>query len=154
MADLAVGDTAPEFSLPDHDGTTVSLSDFAGRRVVVYFYPRDDTPGCTREACQFNDLLSDFSESGVDILGISPDDAASHQAFREKYSLNVRLLTDVGHATLEAYGAWGERVRDGKTTMGVLRSTFLVGPDGVLEAVWYNVVPDGHPAEVLAALAV
>jgi peroxiredoxin Q/BCP len=153
MANLAKGDPAPDFALPDHDGTPVSLGQFASRRVVVYFYPKDDTTGCTKEACQFNDLLAEFSKADVDILGISPDDADSHQAFRDKYSLNVRLLTDNDHAVMENYGAWGERVRDGKTSLGVLRSTFLVGPDGVLESVWYNVNPDGHPAEVLAALA-
>jgi thioredoxin-dependent peroxiredoxin len=153
MATLAEGDRAPDFALADHDGTPVSLADFAGRRVVVYFYPRDDTPGCTKEACQFNDLLADFSRSGIDVVGISADDAASHQAFREKYGLNVRLLTDADHATMEDYGAWGERVRDGQTTIGVIRSTFVVGPDGAIDSAWYNVNPDGHPAEVLAALA-
>jgi thioredoxin-dependent peroxiredoxin len=153
MANLAAGDVAPNFALPDQDGATVSLNDFTGRRVVVYFYPRDDTPGCTKEACQFNDLLADFERSGADILGISADDAASHQAFRDKYALNVRLLTDTDRSTMESYGAWGERTRDGQTSMGVIRSTFLVGPDGKIESAWYNVNPDGHPAEVLAALA-
>jgi len=153
MANLAQGDKAPEFALPDQDGQAVSLADFAGRRVVVYFYPRDDTPGCTKEACQFNDLLADFSKAEVDILGISADDAESHQAFREKYGLNVRLLTDGDRSIMEGYGAWGERVRDGQTSIGVIRSTFLVGPDGEIESAWYNVNPDGHPAEVLAALA-
>jgi peroxiredoxin Q/BCP len=153
MANLAAGDVAPNFALPDQDGATVSLNDFMGRRVVVYFYPRDDTPGCTKEACQFNDLLADFERSGADILGISADDAASHQAFRDKYALNVRLLTDTDRSTMESYGAWGERTRDGQTSMGVIRSTFLVGPDGKIESAWYNVNPDGHPAEVLAALA-
>jgi thioredoxin-dependent peroxiredoxin len=152
MANLASGDEAPAFALPDHDGAPVSLEDFASRRVVVYFYPKDDTTGCTKEACQFNDLLGDFAKLDVDILGISPDDADSHQAFRGKYGLNVRLLTDTDHGVMERYGAWGERVRDGQTTYGVLRSTFLVGPGGTIEQAWYQVNPDGHPAEVLAAL--
>lgn len=152
MATLEHDDKAPDFTLADHDGNPVSLGDFAGRKVVVYFYPKDDTPGCTREACQFNDLLAEFAKADADILGISADDAASHQAFREKYGLNVRLLTDNDHAVMQAYGAWGERTRDGQTTMGVIRSTFLVGADGEIDSAWYNVTPDGHPAEVLAAL--
>lgn len=153
MATLAQGDKAPEFALLDQDGVSVSVEALKGRRFVVYFYPRDDTPGCTKEACQFNDLLADFSNSGVEILGVSADDASSHQSFREKYSLNVRLLTDENHSVMESYGAWGERARDGQTTIGVIRSTFVVGADGTIEHAWYNVVPDGHPAEVLAALA-
>lgn len=153
MTTLNRGDQAPEFVLPDQDGVDCSLGELKGRRFVVYFYPRDDTPGCTKEACQFNDLLADFAKSGVEILGVSADDAESHQSFREKYSLNVRLLTDSDHAVMESYGAWGERVRDGQTTIGVIRSTFVVGEDGRIEHAWYHVTPDGHPAEVLAALA-
>jgi peroxiredoxin Q/BCP len=122
--------------------------------VVVYFYPKDDTPGCTLEACQFNDLLSDFSNSSVDVLGISADDADSHQAFRAKFGLNVSLLSDPDRSVMEAYGAWGERVRNGETSVGVIRSTFIVGPDSEILSTWYNVTPDGHPLEVRAALAI
>lgn len=154
MAKLDAGNQAPDFTLPDQDGAATSLSDFAGRRVVVYFYPKDDTPGCTAEACQFNDLLADFSKSDVDVVGISADDEVSHQAFREKYGLNVRLLSDPDHRVMEAYGAWGERIRDGQTTVGVIRSTFVIGSDGKVSSVWYNVIPDGHPAEVRAVLAI
>jgi peroxiredoxin Q/BCP len=153
MTTLQAGDAAPGFTLSDQDGGSVSLKDFAGRRVVVYFYPKDDTPGCTKEACQFNDLLSEFSKIDVDIVGISADDATSHQAFREKYGLNVRLLSDPDRSTMTAYGAWGERTRDGQVSVGVIRSTFLVGSDGNIEHAWYNVNPDGHPAEILSALA-
>jgi peroxiredoxin Q/BCP len=153
MVQLNSGDKAPDFTLPNQDGEMMSLADFAGRRVVVYFYPKDDTPGCTAEACQFNDLLSDFSKSDVDVVGISADNAESHQAFRAKYGLNVHLLSDLDRSVMEAYGAWGERVRNGETSLGVIRSTFIVGPDGNVLSAWYNVVPDGHPAEVRDALA-
>lgn len=153
MAQLQVGDKAPNFELQNQDGVTTSLGDFAGNRVVVYFYPKDDTPGCTTEACQFNDLLSDFAGLGVEVLGISADDAESHQAFRSKYGLGVQLLSDPDRSVMEAYGAWGERVRNGETSVGVIRSTFIVGPNGEIASAWYNVTPDGHPAEVRAALA-
>jgi peroxiredoxin Q/BCP len=149
MAKLTGGDEAPGFSLPDQDGASVSLADFAGRRVVLYFYPADDTPGCTKEACQFNDRLADFSQAGVEVLGISPDTAESHRAFRSRYSLGVRLLTDVDHAVMERYGAWGEKTLYGRTSVGVIRSTILVGVDGRVERAWYNVRADGHAAKVL-----
>jgi thioredoxin-dependent peroxiredoxin len=149
---LKVGDTAPGFTLPDEDGNSVSLSDFAGRRVVVYFYPADDTPGCTKEACQFNDLLPDFSGVGAEVLGISKDGANSHQKFRAKYGLNFHLLTDADRSVMAEYGAFGEKVSYGKTTMGVIRSTFVVGPDGKVEGAWYNVKADGHAPKVLSAL--
>lgn len=152
MPNLVAGDKAPSFALPDQDGEAVSLDGYTGKRVVVYFYPKDDTTGCTKEACQFTDLFADFSKAGVDVLGISADDAESHQAFRAKYGLKVRLLTDADRSTMENYGAWGERVRDGQTSLGVIRSTFLIGPDGDVESAWYNVTPDGHAAEVLEAL--
>ena len=149
MAKLAAGDDAPAFTLPDQDGVAVSLADFAGSRVVLYFYPADDTPGCTKEACQFNDRLAEFSRSGVEVLGISPDGDESHRAFRERYGLGVRLLTDGDHAVMERYGAWGEKTLYGRTSVGVIRSTFLVGPDGRVERAWYNVRADGHAAKVL-----
>jgi peroxiredoxin Q/BCP len=149
MARLATGDKAPAFSLPDQDGTSTSLSSYSGRRVVVYFYPADDTPGCTKEACQFNDRLEELSTLGVDVLGISPDDAASHRRFRERYDLDVRLLTDAGHTVMETYGAWGEKTLYGRTSVGVIRSTFLVDGAGTIEHAWYNVRADGHAAKVL-----
>jgi peroxiredoxin Q/BCP len=149
---LAVGDSAPGFSLPDEDGKVVSLTDFAGRRVVLYFYPADDTPGCTKEACQFNDLLPDFSGVGAEVLGISKDGATSHQKFRSKYGLNFHLLSDPERSVMESYGAFGEKVSYGKTTMGTIRSTFIVGADGKIEGAWYNVKADGHAPKVLAAL--
>ena len=127
MGKLDAGDTAPAFTLPDQDGRDVSLSDFAGQQVVVYFYPTDDTPGCTKEACQFNDNLAAFKKAKVPVLGISADTAAKHQKFREKYGLKFPLLTDADHAVGEAFGAWGEKTMYGKKTIGVIRSTFLVG---------------------------
>jgi thioredoxin-dependent peroxiredoxin len=118
--------------------------------VVVYFYPQDDTPGCTKEACQFNDELSGFEGAGVDVLGVSADDADSHRRFRAKYGLRFRLLTDAGHAVAAQYGAYGEKVLYGKPAVGVIRSTFLVDPEGRIERVWYGVRTDGHAARVLA----
>lgn len=149
MAKLVAGDVAPEFSLVDQDGTPVSLADYAGRRVVVYFYPADDTPGCTKEACQFNERLDEFSGSGVEILGISPDAGAVHRRFRDKYGLDVRLLTDADHAVMERYGAWGEKTLYGRTSVGVIRSTFLIDAAGGIEHAWYNVRADGHAAKLL-----
>ncbi|MDA8295740.1 MAG: thioredoxin-dependent thiol peroxidase [Actinomycetota bacterium] len=152
MAKLAAGDRAPDFALADEDGSKVSLSDYAGRRVVVYFYPRDDTPGCTIEAQQFTALSDAFAAAKVDVLGISPDDASSHRRFRERHGLAVRLLSDPEHHVMEAYGAWGEKTRYGRTSLGVIRSTFLIGPGGEIERAWYNVRADGHAAKVFAAL--
>jgi peroxiredoxin Q/BCP len=152
MARLDVGDPAPPFTLPDHDGHPVSLADFAGRTVVVYFYPADDTPGCTKEACQFNDDLARFADAGVAVVGISPDGATKHQRFREKYGLRFPLLTDADRSVMTAYGAFGEKTMYGRTTMGVIRSTFVIGPDGTIRHAWYNVRADGHPAKVLAAV--
>ena len=152
MAKLTVGDKAPTFTLPDQDGTAVSLDDFSGRPVVVYFYPKDDTPGCTKEACQFNDNLGAFSRSGAVVLGVSADGAKKHRAFREKYRLAFPLLTDADHAVGEAYGSWGEKTLYGKKTVGVIRSTFLIGADGGVARAWYNVRAEGHAAKVLAEL--
>ena len=152
MAKLEAGATAPRFSLPDQDGRNVSLEDFKGGKVVVYFYPKDDTPGCTAEACQFNDNLHGFQRTGVPVIGISGDDAASHRRFREKYGLRFPLLSDVDHQVMEAYGAWGEKTLYGKTSVGVLRSTFLIDEEGRIERAWYNVKADGHAEKVLAEL--
>ncbi|MCK4177681.1 thioredoxin-dependent thiol peroxidase [Aciditerrimonas ferrireducens] len=150
---LQAGQPAPPFTLPDQDGNPVSLADFAGRRVVVYFYPADDTPGCTTEACQFNDNLTAFERAGVTVLGISPDGAERHQRFRAKHGLRFPLLTDADHQVMAAYGAYGEKTLYGRTTLGVIRSTFVVGPEGTVERAWYNVRANGHAEKVLAALA-
>jgi peroxiredoxin Q/BCP len=147
--ELKPGDQAPEFSLPDEEGNTVSTKDLKGKRYVVYFYPKDDTPGCTTEACQFTDNFPQFEMLGVPVLGVSRDDAAAHQAFRKKYGLRVRLLSDADRKAHDAYGAWGERPGRGE---GVIRSTFLIGSDGRVEKAWYFVKPDGHALEVLSAL--
>jgi thioredoxin-dependent peroxiredoxin len=152
VAKLETGDVAPDFTLKNQDGEAVSLASYRGRKVVVYFYPRDDTPGCTKEACQFNDLLSQFSGLSADVIGISRDGADSHQKFRQKYGLTFELLTDPDQSVMESYGAWGEKTNYGKTSMGVIRSTFLVDADGKIERAWYNVTADGHAEKVLAAL--
>jgi peroxiredoxin Q/BCP len=152
MGTLAAGDKAPAFTLPDQDGRKVSLKDFKGQQVVVYFYPRDDTPGCTKEACQFNDNLRAFTRAKVPVLGISADSAAKHQAFRGKYGLKFPLLTDADHSVGEAYGAWGEKTLYGKKSVGVIRSTFLIAADGTVARPWYHVKADGHAAKVLAEL--
>jgi peroxiredoxin Q/BCP len=152
MAKLEEGAQAPTFTLPDQDGNPVSLDDFKGGKVLVYFYPADDTPGCTKEACQFNDNLAGFQAAGVPVIGISPDNAASHQRFRSKYGLRFPLLTDADHTVMDAWGAWGEKTSYGRTSVGVLRSTFLLDEDGRVERVWHNVKADGHAASVLSQL--
>jgi len=152
MTKLAVGDKAPNFTLTDADGKKVSLSSFKGRKVIVYFYPRDDTPGCTKEACQFNDNLAAFEAADVPVLGISPDSAASHVKFRDKYGLGFTLLSDPTKATMEAYGAFGEKVMYGKKVTGVIRSTFVVDEKGKIAQAWYGVKADGHAAKVLATI--
>ena len=146
---LEPGDIAPAFALPDTDGKLVSTKDLRGKPYVVYFYPKDDTPGCTTEACQFNDNLQQFQQAGVPVVGVSPDDAGSHAQFRNKYGLKFTLLSDPGHQAMAAYGAWGERPGRGE---GVIRSTVLLDPDGTVKRAWYGVKADGHAAEVLQAL--
>jgi peroxiredoxin Q/BCP len=150
MPKLEAGAKAPSFTLPDQDDKQVTLSDFAGQRVIVYFYPKDDTPGCTAEACQFNDNLAAFERAQVPVLGISPDKAASHQKFRAKYGLDFSLLSDPDHKVMERYGAWGEKTMYGRTTTGVIRSTFVIDEKGKVARSWYNVKADGHAAKVLA----
>ena len=130
----------------------MNLADFAGQRVVLYFYPADDTPGCTTEACQFNDNLGAFGLAGVPVIGISPDDAASHTKFRTKFSLGFPLLSDPTHKTMQAYGAWGPKTLYGRKSIGVIRSTFIVDGAGKIARSWYNVRSDGHAAKVLAEL--
>ncbi len=152
MARLEPGTRAPALSLPNQDGVTVSLGDLAGERVVLYFYPADDTPGCTTEACQFNDLFAQFRGLSVRVLGVSPDSLASHRAFREKYGLDFDLLSDETRAVMERYGAYGEKTLYGKKVVGVIRSTFVIGPDGSIEHAFYGVRANGHAERVLAAL--
>jgi thioredoxin-dependent peroxiredoxin len=153
MTRLESGKKAPAFSLPNADGTKVSLKEFAGKKVVVYFYPADDTPGCTKEACQFNDNLRAFNRADVAVLGISPDGAEKHAKFAAKYKLKFPLLSDPAHAVMEKYGAWGEKTLYGKKTVGVIRSTFLVDERGKVARAWYSVRADGHAAKVLEAVA-
>ena len=152
MTRLEAGTKAPAFSLESDDAVTVSLSQFSGQRVVLYFYPADDTPGCTKEACQFNEQLTAFKASKVQVLGISPDDAGTHQLFRKKYDLNFPLLSDPSKKVMASYGAYGEKMLYGKTVVGTIRSTFLIGPTGLIERAWYGVRADGHAAKVLSAL--
>ena len=147
--ELKPGDKAPAFSMPDENGKTVTNESLKGKQYFLYFYPKDDTPGCTTEACQLNDNLTQFRALGVPVLGVSRDDAISHQAFQKKYGLNFDLLTDADRSAHDAYGAWGERPGRGE---GVIRSSFLVGPDGKIKDAWYFVKPDGHALEVLKAL--
>ena len=153
MGVIEAGMAAPDFSLPDETGTPVSLSSLRGSRVVLYFYPRDDTPGCTAQACGIRDQWSDFQGVDAVVLGVSPDDVASHVRFKEKYGLPFTLLSDPDHAVAEAYGVWGERSLYGKTFMGITRSTFVIDADGTVAEAMYGVKPGTHAERVLAALA-
>lgn len=147
------GKAAPAFTLKDANGAKVSLKDFRGRNVVVYFYPKDDTPGCTKEACGFRDLWSEIQKEDAVVIGISPDDAESHQRFIGKYRLPFILLSDPEHKVMETYGAWGEKTLYGKKTTGVIRSTVLIGPDGKVRKHWKRVSKaETHPRMVLEAL--
>jgi peroxiredoxin Q/BCP len=152
MSELVVGAKAPAFSAPDQNGEMVSLSDFAGKTVILYFYPKDDTPGCTVEACSFRDEFSVFKKKGAVILGVSPDAPKKHVKFIEKFSLPFPLLADEDHAIALAYNVWVEKSMYGKKYMGMERSTFVIGPDGKLKAIYRKVKPETHTAEVLAAL--
>jgi peroxiredoxin Q/BCP len=149
---LDVGEVAPPFTLPDADGTPVSLSDFAGRPVIVYFYPAAMTPGCTTEACDFSSARSQTDGGGYAVLGISPDKPDRLATFRDKEGLSITLLSDADRSTMTAYGAYGEKKQYGRTVQGVIRSTFVVGADGRLEQVWRNVKATGHVARVLKEL--
>jgi len=149
---LGEGDPAPDFRLPADDGKTYSLKDLRGQKVVLYFYPKDDTPGCTKEACSFRDNLSRVRSKGAVVLGVSKDDLASHAKFRQKYSLSFPLLSDIGGKVLSAYGVWKEKNLYGKSLMGIERTTYIIGKDGKIEKVFPRVRVDGHVDEVLAAL--
>ncbi len=152
MTTLQAGDPAPDLVLPDEHGTPQRLADRHGSWTVVYFYPKDDTPGCTTEACGFRDVDADIAGLGAQVWGISPDRAASHAAFRAKFGLPFTLLSDEDHAVAERWGAWGEKHSYGKTSVGILRSTFLVNPDGRIARAWPRVRADGHAGQVLDAL--
>ena len=150
---LEKGMPAPDFTLPDKDGNPVSLSDFRGRKTVLYFYPRDNTPGCTRQACAFAGAYARFRENGIAVIGISRDSVASHVKFAEKYSLPFVLLSDPELKAIEAYGVWQEKKNYGKVSMGVVRTTFIIDENGVIAAVMPKVKPDTNAAEVLELLA-
>ena len=152
-AKLRIGDPAPEFQLPDDKGRSVKLSDYRGKRVVVYFYPKDDTPGCTTQACGFRDNYLAIEEKNAVVLGISPDDAKSHVRFRTKFNLPFTLLSDVDHAVADAYGVWGEKSTMGKTYMGIIRSHFVVDEYGQLIDVQYNIKPEASVAGALEMIA-
>ena len=149
----AIGGPAPDFVLADADGVMRRLSETRGRWVVLYFYPKDDTPGCTIEACEFRDAESQLVEAGAVVWGVSPDDQASKAAFRDKFSLNFPILSDAGHAVAEKYGTWGARESAGRIFEGTHRMTFLIDPTGRVTRIWEKVTPAGHAAEVLAEIA-
>ena len=154
MADwVEVGQRAPAFSLPTDEGGKIRLSDLKGRPVVLYFYPRDNTPGCTREACAFRDRQAEMKKLGAVVLGVSGDSIESHGKFRTNHGLNFPLLSDPDHQIAEKYGAWREKNMYGKKSLGIVRSTFLIGPTGKVVKVWKQVKVDGHDEQVLAALA-
>ncbi|MCL7937064.1 MAG: thioredoxin-dependent thiol peroxidase [marine benthic group bacterium] len=150
---LNEGDIAPDFELATYGGDTIKLSDLRGRRVVLYFYPKDDTSGCTKEACGFRDNLAALEESNATVIGVSPDGVASHEKFRDKYDLNFPLLSDPDHQVAEAYGAWGTKKMYGREYQGILRSTFLIDPEGRIEKVYAKVKPAEHAGQVASDLS-
>jgi len=149
---LQEGAPAPEFELESDEGATVRLSDLRGKPVVLYFYPKDDTPGCMKQACGFRDAYGEYQQRGAVVLGVSPDDVASHVKFKEKYGLPFTLLADPGHEVAERYGTWGEKSFAGKKYMGIIRSTFVIDPEGKVARAMYGVNAERNPDEVLAAL--
>ena len=148
---LNEGDKAPQFSLESSTGKTLNLSDLTGKKVALYFYPRDDTPGCTIEACNFRDSIDALTEAGIVVLGVSGDNIESHNQFIEKFELNFPLLADIDKVVSQNYGVWVERIRDGKTSMGIKRVTFLIDENGIIAKIWPEVKPDGHALEVIEA---
>ncbi len=149
---LQAGDTAPEFTLRSSDGGDVSLSNLRGKKVILYFYPKDDTPGCTKEACGFRDSHDEIIDEGAMVLGVSADDLGSHAQFIDKFALNFPLLADEDKLVATAYGAWGEKQLYGKTVIGMIRKTFLIDEQGKLKKVWHQVQPEGHAEHVLKAI--
>jgi peroxiredoxin Q/BCP len=152
MTTLEVGDAAPSFELPDQHGKRVRLQDFRGRKLLVYFYPEADTPGCTTQSCSVRDHRQDLAGIGMDVVGISPDQQDKQLAFDEKYGLGFPLLSDPDHAIADAWGTWGEKSRDGRTYQGIIRSSFLVDEDGRIERAWYGVRPEDTVPNALEAL--
>jgi len=152
IAVAAEGAKAPAFSLPRDGGGTVALSDFSGKKLVLFFYPRADTPGCTREAIDFTRLAGDFAESHTEVLGVSADPPSAQEAFRDKHRLKTPLVSDEQHRMLEAYGVWGEKSMYGRTFLGIIRSTVLIGPEGRIIRIWRHVKVDGHADEVLSVV--
>lgn len=148
-----VGDRAPDVALPDEASTVHRLADQRGRWTILYFYPEDDTSGCTTEACQFRDLHEDIAAGDADVWGVSPDGAASHERFKTKYGLPFTLLSDEDHDVATRYGAWALKINYGRTSLGIIRSSFLIDPDGLIARVWPRVKADGHAAAVMTALA-
>ena len=150
--ELKVNDAAPAFLLQSNDGSKIALKDLKGKKVVLYFYPKDDTPGCTKEACNFRDGIADLKAAGAIVMGVSPDDVESHEKFRKKFGLPFPLLADTDHATAENYGVWKEKSMYGKTYMGIERTTFIIDSAGKIARIFPKVKVDGHHEEVLAAL--
>ncbi|NDD66751.1 peroxiredoxin [bacterium] len=149
---IEMGQPAPPFSLSDQHGHTVSLSQYRGKTVILYFYPKDDTPGCTVQATDFSSLAPQFESKNAVVLGVSKDSVASHEAFCSKYNLGITLLSDPDHTVLEAYGAWQEKTMYGKKSMGIVRSTVVISPDGLVQAHYKKVSPEGHAQTLLDAL--
>ena len=152
MSALEIGSKAPEFTLPANDGKTISLADYQGKMLVLFFYPKDDTSGCTKESIGFSEMKAEFAAAGAEILGASPNNAKSHDKFRAKYDLTVDLIADEDKTALEAYGVWVEKSMYGKKYMGVERSTFLISGSGEILHIWRKVKVPGHVEEVLAAV--
>ncbi len=152
MPALSIGQPAPHFNLPDQNGTSVSLDDFRGTPVVLYFYPKDDTPGCTKQACAFRDARADYEAIGAKVIGVSPDDSASHEKFAAKYELPFTLVADVDHEVCEAYGVWKEKSMFGKSYMGVERTTFVIDAEGKVAQIVPKVKVEGHSEAILEIL--
>ena len=152
VTELRPGDAAPPFDLPDQSGTSVKLTDYRGRKLLLYFYPKADTPGCTTQSCAVRDAREDLRGLGIDAVGISPDKPRKQRAFDEKFGLGFPLLSDPDHAVAEAYGVWGERSMYGKTYMGIIRSAFLIDEKGKIQEAWYKVSPANTPLNLLKAL--